>query len=106
MFISHNFILAVDTVPERLRGWTRNPLGSARRGSNPLGVVCKIVVTPADCIGVADNCCLTSVPQTNVKCHIQYTLLKKRGGTSWAHTPQETSSIQTMDVDLLSEVEL
>ena len=28
-----------DTVPERLRGWTRNPLGSARRGSNPLAVV-------------------------------------------------------------------
>ncbi len=28
-----------DTVPERLRGWTRNPLGSARSGSSPLGVV-------------------------------------------------------------------
>ena len=28
-----------DTVPERLRGWTRNPVGSARRGSSPLGVV-------------------------------------------------------------------
>ena len=27
-----------DTVPERLRGWIRNPLGSARRGSNPIGV--------------------------------------------------------------------
>ena len=27
-----------DTVSERLRRWTRNPLGSARRGSNPLGV--------------------------------------------------------------------
>jgi hypothetical protein len=43
-----------DTVSEWLRRWTRNPLGSARRGSNPLGVVsvyglkckltCKIVV--------------------------------------------------------------
>ena len=30
--------LATDTVSERLRRWTRNPLGSARRGSNPLGV--------------------------------------------------------------------
>ena len=30
---------AQDTVSERLRRWTRNPLGSARRGSNPLGVV-------------------------------------------------------------------
>ena len=29
---------APDTVPERSRGWTRNPLGSARRSSNPLGV--------------------------------------------------------------------
>ena len=29
-----------DTVSEWLRRWTRNPLGSARRGSNPLGVVC------------------------------------------------------------------
>ena len=27
-----------DTVSERLRRWTRNPLGSARRGSNPLAV--------------------------------------------------------------------
>ncbi len=27
-----------DIVSERLRRWTRNPLGSARRGSNPLGV--------------------------------------------------------------------
>ena len=30
----------IDTVSERLRRWTRNPLGSARRGSNPLGVAC------------------------------------------------------------------
>ena len=29
---------ADDTVSEWLRRWTRNPLGSARRGSNPLGV--------------------------------------------------------------------
>ena len=32
--------LVRDTVSERLRRWTRNPLGSARRGSNPLGVAC------------------------------------------------------------------
>ena len=30
--------IANDTVSEQLRRWTRNPLGSARRGSNPLGV--------------------------------------------------------------------
>ena len=27
-----------DSVSERLRRWTRDPLGSARRGSNPLAV--------------------------------------------------------------------
>ena len=30
---------AQDTVAEWLRRWTRNPLGSARVGSNPTGVV-------------------------------------------------------------------
>ena len=34
-------VQAEDTVSERLRRWTRNPLGSARRGSNPLGVDCR-----------------------------------------------------------------
>jgi hypothetical protein len=32
------FELARDTVSERSRRLTRNPLGSARRGSHPLGV--------------------------------------------------------------------
>ncbi len=32
------FEMTRDTVSERSRRWTRNPLGSARRGSNPLGV--------------------------------------------------------------------
>ena len=27
-----------DTLSEWLRRWTRNPLGSARKGTNPLGV--------------------------------------------------------------------
>ena len=36
---SGGHIVFSDTVSERLRRWTRNPLGSARRGSNPLGVV-------------------------------------------------------------------
>ena len=34
------FLVVHDTASERLRRWTQNPLGSARRGSNPLGVVC------------------------------------------------------------------
>ena len=33
--------LARDTVSERSRRWTRNLLGSARRGSNPLGVAAR-----------------------------------------------------------------
>ncbi len=32
-----------DSVSERLRRWTRNPLGSARRGSNPLAVELLVV---------------------------------------------------------------
>ena len=40
-----HIMLRHDTVSERLRRWTRNPLGSARGGSNPLGVVCD----PATC---------------------------------------------------------
>merc|ERR1712218_97603 len=32
------FTFNQDSVSERLRRWTRNPLGSARRGSNPLAV--------------------------------------------------------------------
>ena len=39
-----------DTVSERPRRWTRNPLGSARRGSNPLGVVKQSV-----CLAGADT---------------------------------------------------
>ena len=41
-----------DTVTEWLRWWTRNPLGSARRGSNPLGVVLDIGDDPrsAPCV--------------------------------------------------------
>ena len=32
------FINQHDTVSEWLRRWTRNPLGFARKGSNPFGV--------------------------------------------------------------------
>ena len=35
---SADLIANQDSVSERLRRWTRNPLGSARRGSNPLAV--------------------------------------------------------------------
>ena len=45
-----------DTVSERLRRWTRNRLGSARRGSNPLGVVCLFIAAP---VHVADSLWIT-----------------------------------------------
>ena len=39
--------LAEDTVSEWLRRWARNPLGSARKGSNPFGVdVCACCLCP------------------------------------------------------------
>ena len=39
--------LAEDTVSEWLRRWTRNPLGSARKGPNPFGVdVCACCLCP------------------------------------------------------------
>ena len=37
-FTSDQLHPAHDSVSERPRRWTRNPLGSARRGSNPLAV--------------------------------------------------------------------
>ena len=42
-----------DSVSERLRRWTRNPLGSARRGSNPLAVDYLFMATEA---GPGENC--------------------------------------------------
>ena len=39
LFQALQFGEAGDTVSEWLRSWTRNPMGFARRGSNPLGVV-------------------------------------------------------------------
>ena len=35
---AHSKHMAEDAVSERLRSLTRNPMGSARRGSDPLGV--------------------------------------------------------------------
>ena len=38
-----------DTVSERLRRWTRNPLGSARRGSNPSVSIFYSYICSVDC---------------------------------------------------------
>ena len=50
-----------DTVSERLRRWTRNPLGSARRGSNPLGVVFPKRASPNQVLKVLSNVLRTAV---------------------------------------------
>ena len=44
---------ASDSVSEWLRRWTRNPLGSARRGSNPLGVVLLPLLLPVNAVAQA-----------------------------------------------------
>ena len=50
-----------DSVSERLRRWTRNPLGSARRGSNPLAVdfrripISRISLEPQNLNAVGNN---------------------------------------------------
>ena len=46
-------LYAYDSVSERLRRWTRNPLGSARRGSNPLGVVLLPPLLPVNAVAQA-----------------------------------------------------
>ena len=38
LFCEQHTCCHYDSVSEWLRRWTRNPLGSARRGSNPLAV--------------------------------------------------------------------
>ena len=44
--------LGIASVSERLRRWTRNPLGSARRGSNPLAVVFHFLSSSFPCAQV------------------------------------------------------
>ena len=57
-----------DTVSERLRRWTRNPLGSARRGSNPLGVVLRIAFCSARCMH-SNQGCETHASQVSRLCY-------------------------------------
>jgi hypothetical protein len=55
LYIIHDSTTHQDTVSEWLRRWTRNPLGSARRGSNPLAVAAFMMArqpTPQRCIAM------------------------------------------------------
>ena len=54
IIVKHFKAESYDTVSEWLRRWTRNPLGSARRGSNPLGV------------GSLCACCFSCVPNLGI----------------------------------------
>ena len=47
---------SIDTVSEWLRRWTRNPLGSARRGSNPLAVDFALRAIDAGLLQVRNLC--------------------------------------------------
>ena len=51
-----------DSVAERQRRWTRNPLGSVRRGSNPLGVACCILHELGSSLLEAPSSLMESLP--------------------------------------------
>jgi hypothetical protein len=59
---------ARETLSEWLRRWTRNTLGSARKGSNPLGITCMHVCglhRNHSCVDVYDdflNCTILRLP--------------------------------------------
>ena len=60
VFMKGNIPAATDTLSEWLRRWTRNPLGSARKGLNPLGVVLPWLSLPS---GKACGCVAPRAPE-------------------------------------------
>ena len=64
-----------DSVSERLRRWTRNPLGSARRGSNPLAVALasssgEVASVATATKGIALCCTASHIPLYPCNIHI------------------------------------
>ena len=57
-----------DTVSEWLRRWTRNPLGSARRGSNPLGVAAHRCKRSCVALNLANACPLPACASRGHAC--------------------------------------
>ena len=63
-----DFEKSQDTVSEWLRRWTRNPLGSARRGSNPLGVgLCVFFMVPCQAMAIQRTYALIANRSENIK---------------------------------------
>ena len=64
--IANQALLQQDTLSEWLRRWTRNPLGSARKGSNPLGVA--LPQAPQASTQPSRNCNSTATPLAMQAC--------------------------------------
>ncbi len=81
-----------DTVSEWLRRWTRNPLGSARRSSNPLGVVAL-----NQCVCMWWWCGLeqSQSAQSQPKSMPDVLLTMRTKCRDWKHSPQENLASPT-----------
>ena len=64
MIMHKNQIRHHDSVTEWLRWWTRNPLGSARRGSNPLAV------GGSTCAAIFTSGCSSEAVRRSIQCAI------------------------------------
>ena len=64
--IAKQALLQQDTLSEWLRRWTRNPLGSARKGSNPLGVA--LPQAPQTSTQPSRGCNSTATPLATQAC--------------------------------------
>ena len=77
-----------DTVSEWLRRWTRNPLGSAREGSNPFGVAFSSCVATwtlvAESSGRVQATCNTTVWPSGLRRQTQVLVEQ----SAWVRTPQ------------------
>ena len=71
---------STDTVAKRLKRWTRNPLDSARRGSNPLGVAFYRMMLDMNSLSPVGWSSLTFKP---VICRLR-SAAKEKQGAGWA----------------------
>ena len=70
-----------DSVTEWLRWWTRNPLGSARRGSNPLAVVLTLALHWMQIEKALGYCCF--FPFIDGQHHTTKNTSKATSGSHW-----------------------
>ena len=74
---------STDTVAKRLKRWTRNPLDSARRGSNPLGVAFYPMMLDMNSLSPVGWSSLTFKP---VICRLR-SAAKEKQGAGWPVYP-------------------